>query len=232
MTKIPKIVHQTSKSRCLHPKLIDATRRWQTLDDHSYYFHDDDALMTIFLQEFPKFPHLAMIAKACLVDGTLRADVWRYLVIWVYGGMYADLDSPPNHFTAKTIRPNDDAFFVVEHYGLLSQYFMAASPRHPVMYYALHVALKNLLRAEDIGRVSAPGETGPHCLHQAFQLFMNDVGIILPNLNKGNVTAGYYRGTGGRSITAVGKAKEQSNEIIIREVVEREEKKKCTLQWA
>jgi mannosyltransferase OCH1-like enzyme len=48
--------------------------------------------------------------------GAAWIDLWRLLVLWKFGGIYADLDSSPvpSRFNATTITPEDDAFFVLE----------------------------------------------------------------------------------------------------------------------
>jgi Glycosyltransferase sugar-binding region containing DXD motif len=50
------------------------------------------------------FPTLSLVVTSnCLVHGTIRADVWRYLVLWLYGGIYADIDAVPNKVTFHEI---------------------------------------------------------------------------------------------------------------------------------
>jgi hypothetical protein len=111
--------------------MASITQHWASIgSDWAYYFHSDTAVDRLLAQDWPEFPHIS-IAVACLEGkGTLKADLWRYLVLWEYGGVYADVDTKPNLFNASSIRDEDDGFFVVEQYHLLSQYFMVMSPRH------------------------------------------------------------------------------------------------------
>lgn len=219
--KIPKTVHQTSKSRCITQKVAKAAREWSLRDGWSYFFHDDDAVMRLLQHEFPEFPHLALIARNCLAHGTLKADLWRYLVLWVFGGVYADIDAVPAKFTTDTIDAvTDDAFFVVEQFHLLSQWFMAASPRHPLMYYAVQQSLSNLLTASDTGSIPASLFTGPRALHAAYIQFRrdagDDVGAAVPGTTP--VGAGHYVGSHNRTVTVVGIAADQ-NEYVNRDVL-------------
>jgi mannosyltransferase OCH1-like enzyme len=48
--------------------------------------------------------------------GAAWIDLWRLLVLWKYGGIYADLDTSPvpSLFNETTISEEDDAFFVVD----------------------------------------------------------------------------------------------------------------------
>ncbi len=71
----------------------------------------------------------------CHVSEAVKADLWRALVLWEYGGIYTDIDNAPtDEFKARNyIGDEDQAFFVIEG-AFLSQYFYAAKPRHPMMY--------------------------------------------------------------------------------------------------
>jgi hypothetical protein len=194
------------------------TDKWR-LHNHSYYFHDDNAIDMLFSQHWPEFPHLRNVAR-CIRSGTIKADLWRYLVLWEYGGIYSDLDTIPSRFNATMITPDDDSFFVVESVGVISQYFMASSPRHPLMYFAIQQALLALIQANDIGLVNAAFTTGPRALANGWEQFMKTVnvtGVRYP-------TEGRYVGYGNRSTTVVG-AKERSNEYVLREAIRRGSKK-------
>jgi hypothetical protein len=219
--KIPKIVFQTSKSRCLTPQLYELTEQWR-FEGWSYYFYDDEAMMRLLHQEFAEFPHLKLIADNCIEYGTIKADLWRYITLWKYGGLYADIGLVPmTNFTKDTIQTEDDSFYVVEHFHMLSQYFMATSARHPILFYARHKALENLLITKDTGRFDAALKTGPHALHNGFRAFMKDAGVQikmpLPNANP--VSAGLYTGTGNHTCRVVGHGGKQSNNYIIREKI-------------
>jgi Glycosyltransferase sugar-binding region containing DXD motif len=219
-TAIPRLIHQTSKSRCVTEAFANATSRWK-FENWSYYFYDDDALMRLFRSERGTFPHIDMITSKCTVHGALRSDLFRYLALYRYGGIYADMDSVPNSFDPnKHLNDDVDGLFVVENYSLLSQYFIAISPRHPLMWYAVQLSLANLLRSHDTGRVAVAQDTGPHALHSAFMSFRKDAGVIVESsLSKATdiVSAGTFVGTHNRSITVIGEAK-NSNEIVVRDI--------------
>jgi mannosyltransferase OCH1-like enzyme len=225
--KIPKIVFQTSRSRCITPRLYELTTRWR-FEGWSYYFYDDDAIMRVLYEEFEDFPHLKLLTQLCIDYGTIKADIWRYLVLWKYGGLYADLDSVPRKFTGDTIQPEDDSLFVVESYHLLSQYFMSSSSKHPLMYYTIQNSLLKLLDADDTGHFNAALETGPHALHAGYIQFMKDAGVEvplpLPWIRMKPIKAGHFVGTNNRSVTAIGLGGKQSNEYVVREAIKLREK--------
>ena len=173
---IPLVIHQTSKSRCLVPSLADTVNKWKSfLPHHDYYLHDDAAVETLL--SLPRlqttFPLLQQVAFAC-TRGAMRADLWRYVLLWEYGGIYSDIDTYPN---TTLVLPNSnnattvDAYFVLEQDGLLSQYFMAVAPKHPLMFYTIQHTLINLLKSPDPRKAFAPTVTGPRALHQGFQTY-------------------------------------------------------------
>ena len=229
--RIPKIVHQTSKSRCLTKLFARVTESWRSLDGYEYYLHDDTAMMQLLVSQSDEFPMLHDLVHAnCLPHGTLKADIWRYLVLWKYGGIYADLDTQPTilfNTTNPIIQDSDDGWFVVEQFHILSQYVMAMSPYHPLMYYALYHATLKILAQVDTHRINAALVTGPHALHYALQDFCHDAGIVVERQGTGYkpVKAGWYQGTHGRSITVVGRG-EYEGEYMTREMMSLPLKKK------
>jgi mannosyltransferase OCH1-like enzyme len=171
--KIPRIVHVTSKTRCMPQKIIDNIQRWQ-LPDHNFYVHDDEAVNRLLWETYwPEFPHLNLL-RPCLISGAALADLWRYLVLYQYGGIYADIDSAPGNLfqNGTVIADDDDAWFVVERIGTLSQYFMASSPKHPLMHLAVTVTLRRLLEVQVIGKQYVPYVTGPGALKEAWNHFL------------------------------------------------------------
>jgi hypothetical protein len=211
--KIPRIIHLTSKSRCLHPVLAENVEKWR-LKNHSLFFHDDDAMDKLLYRDWPEFPQLKYVLKCLLYGGAAKADIWRILVLWEYGGVYADFDSYPHldKFNESTITAEDEAFFVVETLGTVSQWFMAASPRHPMLYFTIHAILGNLINLKDVGDLPIVWTTGPGAVKQGFEMFMGARSHV-PN----PVVAGIYTGAYGRTARVVG-SQENENEYIERNI--------------
>ena len=220
---IPRIIHQTSKTRCAAQPYVRLIRRWKAFPNYAYYLHDDDAVERLFAKNWEAFPQLRQIMR-CVECPTIKADVWRYLVLWEYGGIYADLDSVPSKpfVNGSLITDEMDSFFVIEYYGLLSQYFIAASPRHPLMFYALQMTLNNLLDADNRHTVDAPFKTGPRLLHEAFSRLLQDSGLNPIRLHR--VAAGSWTVANNRSITAIG-VREKPDRYIARDAFTIEVKK-------
>ncbi|KAL7563650.1 hypothetical protein ACA910_013386 [Epithemia clementina (nom. ined.)] len=204
--KIPRIIHVTSKSRCVTPRFAEVLASWKNYSDHEFYFHNDAALhRLLFEKEWPEFPqlHLALECSNSMVE---QADLWRALVIWEYGGIYTDTDNMPKEFNpSTTLTADDEAYFEVERGGWLSQYFFAAQPRHPLMYLLVMQIWQRIFTLENVGDQYAPYLTGPGALKVAMKHFMQTHRMPAENRNPCDVfekvCPGHYVGLANRSVT-------------------------------
>ena len=217
--RIPNIIHQTSQSRCVHEQLFNLTVPWRQMEPLSYYFHDDDAIWRLLHQDWPEFPLLHYIIP-CLNSMTAVSDIWRYLVLWEYGGIYSDIDSIPANFTWSSISNDDDAYFILEAYEVPSQYWMAVAPNHPMMYYAIHHAITNVMASREMGTMDASMVVGPHALFTAMTWLLHEVG---QDISRPPMAGGLYMIRFNRKIRLVG-TKDTSNAVIIREGIDQESK--------
>jgi inositol phosphorylceramide mannosyltransferase catalytic subunit len=86
---IPRIIHQTWKTNHLPPLFVRCRRSW--LRHHpswSYRFYTDQDCHRFVLTRCPEFYAL----YRSLARPVQRADLFRYLVIYLEGGLYADMD--------------------------------------------------------------------------------------------------------------------------------------------
>jgi inositol phosphorylceramide mannosyltransferase catalytic subunit len=86
---IPKIIHQTWKSSNLPENFRAYQKTWILHHpDWEYCFYDDAACRAV-VQKY--FPELLALYDDC-ASAVQRADIFRYLVVAVSGGIYADID--------------------------------------------------------------------------------------------------------------------------------------------
>ena len=187
---IPPVLYQTAKDRCISTALYNGTiQQWlgplvrgykQQL---SYRFYDD-ARMDDYLYNkrwhsiFPALP-LALQCIDHVHMPVMKADIWRYLVLWEYGGIFADLDVLGSSelmqelLMEKNNSSQNDALFVMVNTAgsqVLSQWFLAVAPHHPLMYYAMEEALFRILQAK---RAIPIQHSGPRALYDATDRFLN-----------------------------------------------------------
>lgn len=211
--KIPLIIHQTSRSRCMAKKMIGLAKTWKNLTSLQYYFHDDQAVDHMLLNvPHPDFPNLELIVKHCVNSGATKADIWRLVLLWEYGGIYADVDSIPQRFSIKDLRPEDDAFLLVDKDKCPSQFFLALKPRHPIIYITLQSALSALMQVEDTLKYSPVQLTGPAMLRGAFFAYLKWNKVTPPK----QTTAGLYHGLHNTTVRIVGTFKDH-NDYVMRE---------------
>lgn len=125
--KIPMVIHMTARSRCVTQHVKKYVDEWKNIPNYSYILHDDNAIKKMFHNyEWNEFPLLKYI-YGCISNGAMKADIWRYLFLWKFGGVYTDLDNGIGQFFNRGdfIKESTDALFEVEKGGFPSQYFFA-----------------------------------------------------------------------------------------------------------
>jgi hypothetical protein len=137
---IPRIVHQTWRepiSKENYPNWIEFQASFQQ-EGYEYRFYTDDEARSILEAHFPVE---IVLAYDDLLPGAFKADLFRYCILLLYGGIYADiditmtrkLDDVIDHDTGFLI-PLDKQPFSNENKTLcLWNGFMAVSPGHPFM---------------------------------------------------------------------------------------------------
>jgi mannosyltransferase OCH1-like enzyme len=179
--KIPKMIHISSKSRCVPTDVYaDGIQQWKDkLPDHSFYFHDDNAIDIFFNQDWSiEFPDIHRIMKCILYKGAMKIDVWRMLIVYEFGGWYTDIDNAP----AKELNnPNitlldEDSFFAsTANKGSVqkpNQNVFAMSPKHPIADFTIQRILSNLYNhVDNIQKVAVVQVTGPSAFYTAYHEF-------------------------------------------------------------
>ena len=99
---IPKILIQTWKTKKLPKEFKDWVLTWKKNNpDFTYLFFDDKDCFRFIYKRYPEY--LDLYESLSAIE---RADIFRYLALHYYGGVYADIDT--NCF--KPIGPLLDLF--------------------------------------------------------------------------------------------------------------------------
>mmetsp|Transcript_19 Transcript_19/g.18 ORF Transcript_19/g.18 Transcript_19/m.18 type:complete len:425 (+) Transcript_19:296-1570(+) len=216
-SRIPRIIHQTSKSRCVPTVLWEGSERWKDRFPHyDYFFHDDGAMERLIRHVSKSYPMLSMLGEIwdCLEQGAMKADVWRSAVLFQYGGVYADVDSWPNHLTSRDVlgyednkdNNNDDshdhdhkedrldAVFFPDFDDTLSFHFIAIRPKHPLMMMMLQIQMNNVYWQTDTKHVQTVVNTGPYALRNAVLNWLRLASHVTPTVSFVPTTRNrYYR---------------------------------------
>ncbi|KAL3906689.1 MAG: hypothetical protein SGPRY_010457 [Prymnesium sp.] len=148
--RIPRRIHQSHKGELsdLPTEMRAATTTWEELNpEYEYVYYSDRAMREYVEQRGHLFSGFSeAFAKA--TSGAMRCDLWRYLLIWSEGGVYADADSVvqrPLREGASFLRDDDEA---LTGFGqdALEQYVLAYRARHPIMRRVLERAISDVQR--------------------------------------------------------------------------------------
>lgn len=154
----------------------EAERSRKQMEDfksfHQVILYDDHD-MDLFVREFyPEFYKLYSLVP----DVVERADIWRYLIVHKYGGLYADSDFLPKvalegWFEMKEC--NDSSIFIsLEPNGkLFIQWgFYSTVPGHKVFYDVVFLILTSFMNELETGNIQGDAvfRTGPLKFTKAF----------------------------------------------------------------
>lgn len=170
---IPRVIRQTHAwpFAALPPRMAAAAQRWIDLNPewtHEYY--DQRAMDAYAAREGEShFPGFAAAYNKTIPVG--KADLWRTLITFLEGGLYADADVLPLRPLRELVRTDDDGVSGVGTPDLLGldQFLLCYAPHHPIMERAVQVAVRNVLTRQ-LWQQQGWGiweTTGPRALHRA-----------------------------------------------------------------
>jgi mannosyltransferase OCH1-like enzyme len=179
--KIPRHIHVSFNQRCVPDELAFNIQLWkEALPDHSFYFHDDEAVERLLQQAYwdEEFPDLRRALQCVKFKGAMKIDVWRILILYLFGGLYTDIDvTPGTWFNTSTIHPNDTFFSLSDAYDRPSQWLFAMTPRHPIAQLTEYEIQRRLLKMKNIAKPRVVYTTGPQALkagRKRFELLKNE----------------------------------------------------------
>jgi len=180
LAQIPNLLWQTDKTKDLSMRAIETSNTWVNLNPEFSCFLLDDRDIELYIQKYWPSDYLEMFRA--LPIGTMKADLWRYLVIASEGGVYSDIDS----VCLKPIRewpwPQDAQHVLLIDLdcdpGQFCQWTFAATPRHPAMlhvcYFVLQQWKKRGIFLETDGKIDVLRITGPKIFTKALKSYLGE----------------------------------------------------------
>lgn len=130
---IPKIIWQTYKDPYdkLTDYMLQAMQTWKDLNpEYELRYMDDDQASEFIKNEYgPEWYDIFINVPV----GVMRGDLWRYLITYKYGGVYADLDTLCNAPISNWMIEDKDFIVCPENARDFCQWTFAVSPEHPFM---------------------------------------------------------------------------------------------------
>ena len=189
LSPIPKNIYQTHKSKEYienNPKLLEASKSWKD-SCYNYYFHTDDDRDN-FMEKFLGKENYKYYEQLPLQ--VMKADFWRYCIIYEYGGLYTDTDTKCLSNLDDILVGDYNLILVPEPFwntNLICQWVFAASPKHPALLLLINKILDKLKKGIDLtDKNFVHNYTGPTIFTDSIVEWMtvNNYKINLTNMKR------------------------------------------------
>jgi len=139
---IPKNIFQTWSTKELSPKMKETVECLKSQNPEFTHFLFDDNDCRQFIQEY--FDSDVLDAYDTLIPGAYKADLWRYCVLYIHGGIYLDIKySCINGF--KLITLTDKEYFVRDRFdNCIYNAFLVTSPKNVIMIQCINKIVENI----------------------------------------------------------------------------------------
>lgn len=168
---IPKIIHQIwlSKYMSIPPQFTNWGLSWKALNPDYQYIFWDDLKIDFFLNNY--FGNKKGILDRFPYD-IQKCDILKYLILYVYGGIYADFDSK----CVKNLTPllDNKTFYITSdpHYSetSLNNSFIASVPKNEFVSLIIDFCFEKALYLKFNDRINAIlNTTGPKMLNLLYE---------------------------------------------------------------
>jgi mannosyltransferase OCH1-like enzyme len=177
MSEIPKIIFQTQKSQQYvnqTKRLLTGQQSWKALKDFEYRFFDDNDMDRFMLEHFDEKVNEAY--NRCPIP-VMKADIWRYCVIYIHGGIYADMDTIYKKNIKKLLQDNVLLVMAPENSVHLCQWLFSAPPRSPILKSVIDLIVKRFEEMPTIkGAHVVHHLTGPGVFTEGIESYLKDNG--------------------------------------------------------
>jgi len=178
---IPKRIFQTHKSIEYiksNSKLQNAINSWKMhVPEFGYHFYTNEMCDTFMKDEMiPIFGDKIYEAYSRLPMAVMKADLWRYCIIYKFGGIYADVDTickcNPNILTMY----NTLLVCAPENTLHLCQWCFAAPAKSYILKSIIELSIKRILEIEEIkGEHIIHFLTGPEVFTDGIEKYLNEI---------------------------------------------------------
>jgi len=166
---IPKVIYQTFKTNTIPWLTKLYIKRFRRKNKGYKYEFYDDQRVDAFIKD--SFNEEIYKAYSRLQIGAAKADFFRYAVLYIYGGVYLDLDSDILVNLDKYLQEDDQAVITREknHQNLFAQWALVFEKGHPFLERTIKYIVENIQQNNYLHDVH--GMTGPTVYTRA----VNDV---------------------------------------------------------
>jgi hypothetical protein len=146
-SKIPKIIHQSFESKAMPVDFVRAAHTWIHVNpEYEYRFYDNSDRRRVIADHFE--PNV-LKAYDMLIPGSYQCDLWRFCIIYLYGGVYADIKNGAIYPLKDIVQENTD-YFLINDVPAWCTYtaIFAAKPNDPILYKIIVEVVKRVLEKD------------------------------------------------------------------------------------
>lgn len=145
--KIPKIIHQTWCSKDKNDSIDNLRKTWINNNPDFKYIYYDDNDINDFIKTY--FSSDIYNCYKRIIAGTLKADFFRYCVLYIHGGFYIDIDNSCIKPLAEVIEPNTTLVTTTDHCSIeksdrIYQAFLGSVPHCKLFMMMIKHIMKNM----------------------------------------------------------------------------------------
>lgn len=145
---VPRIIWQTLKSnqvpQVIKEKYIDS---WIDLNpEYTYQFFNDDDIRDFIRSTYPDF----LEAFERIKYGASKADLWRYLILYEFGGVYADIDCICVRPLKEWVNPTSSFITQLGINRDICQWMVITTPGNPIFLEAARLARNQILSGKSV----------------------------------------------------------------------------------
>jgi hypothetical protein len=175
--KIARNIFQTWETKNLSTGFTSLTQSWKNNNpNYTYFLFDDDDRKNFIKNNFDENVYKAYCR---IIPGAFRADLWRYCVLYIHGGVYVDIDTICFDSIDNFIDENIEFMTPIDlnncpYYGKynLSNGFIASIARHHILMDCIKRIVYNV--ENNIVPFSNLDFSGPGVLGQATNIFIGN----------------------------------------------------------
>jgi len=152
-------------------KILNAMKSWKIHSNNfNYYFYNNKMCDTFIKNNFDENMYKAY---SMLPLGVMKADLWRYCIIYKNGGIYADAD------TVCRVNPSiflTDALITVvpENESHLCQWVFSAPANSPILKSIIDLSVERILNTEIKGEHIVHYLTGPGVFSDGIEKYLKE----------------------------------------------------------
>lgn len=143
---IPRHILQTFSTNTVHESIYNNVQSLlERNPEYSYIFVTDMCGVELIRAHFAED---VLHAFERLNIGAAKGDFLRYVALYVYGGVYLDLDSSIDFSLRSYIDPTREYIFFVDSGENIQQWCCMSSPKHPLILSIIQEMVKRIQKHE------------------------------------------------------------------------------------